>query len=175
MMLGKDKVLAISERLTGEAVDFGVVNQIGVAKEMQSSFDKISDIIGENVLINFDFFGFDLSVTPTINFIMQNLEYAVIPVLSGLTTYLVSVISSKISGAANNQAANSMKSMNVIFPIMTAWFAVTLPAGLGIYWTISNLFQIAQMFVLNKVLVVESPVLADMDEKHFRERKKKKK
>ncbi|MBR7091466.1 MAG: YidC/Oxa1 family membrane protein insertase, partial [Clostridia bacterium] len=40
---------------------------------------------------------------------------------------------------------------NVIFPFMTAWFAVTLPAGLGIYWTISNLFQIAQMFVLNDV------------------------
>ncbi len=176
MMLGKDKVMAISERLTGETVDFGVVNQIGVAKEMQSSFDKISDLIGENVLINFDFFGFDLSVTPTINFIMENLQYAIIPILAGFTTYLVSVISSKISGtAANNQAAGSMKTMNVIFPFMTAWFAITLPAGLGIYWTISNLFQIAQMFVLNKVLVVDAPVLASMDEKHFRERKKKKK
>lgn len=176
MMLTKDEVLAISERLTGEVVDFGVVNQIGVAKEMQSSFDKISDLIRENLLINFDFFGFDLSVTPTINFISQHLEYALIPVLAGFTTYIVSVISSKISGtAANNQAAGSMKTMNVIFPLMTAWFAVTLPAGLGIYWIISNLFQIAQMFVLNKILVVDAPVLADMDEKHFRERKKKKK
>ena len=67
-----------------------------------------------------------------------------------------------------------MKTMNTIFPFMTAWFAITLPAGLGLYWTISNLFQIAQTYLLNRMLKVDESVLSD-DEKHFRERKKKKK
>ncbi len=170
MMLSKETIGIISERLTGaEAID-----QIGLAKQMGSAMDKIRDLVSENALINFEFFGFDLSVTPTLNFIMQNWHYALIPVLAGFTTYLVSVISSKISGT-NPQAAGNMKTMNVIFPFMTAWFAITLPAGLGLYWTISNLFQIGQMFVLNKVLNVEVPTIISEDEKHFRERKKKKK
>jgi YidC/Oxa1 family membrane protein insertase len=143
---------------------------------MGASMDKISDVVSESAMINFDFFGFDLSVTPTFNFIMQNWQYALIPILAGLTTYLVSVVSTKISGTgANPDAAGSMKTMNTIFPFMTAWFAITLPAGLGLYWTVSNLFQIGQMFVLNKVLKVEVPTIISEDEKHFRERKKKKK
>ena len=172
MMLSKEVIGIINERLGGvEPID-----QIGLAKSMGSSMDKLSDVVNESALINFDFFGFDLSVTPTFNFIMQNWQYALIPILAGLTTYLVSVVSTKISGTgANPDAAGSMKTMNTIFPFMTAWFAITLPAGLGLYWTISNLFQIGQMFVLNKVLKVEVPTILSEDEKHFRERKKKKK
>lgn len=178
MMLPRETIEVINERLTGEALKFSkILDQIGLAKNMSASMDKIGDIVNQSTLINFDFFGFDLSVTPTITFIMQNWQYALIPILAGGTTYLVSVISSKISGAnnANNQAASSMKTMNAIFPFMTAWFAITLPAGLGLYWTVSNLFQVIQMFLLNKVLKVEVPTLASEDEKHFRERKKKKK
>ncbi len=172
MMLSKEVIGTINERLGGvEPID-----QIGLAKSMGSSMDKLSDVVNESALINFDFFGFDLSVTPTLNFIMQNWQYALIPILAGLTTYLVSVVSTKISGTgANPDAAGSMKTMNTIFPFMTAWFAITLPAGLGLYWTVSNLFQIGQMFVLNKVLKVEVPTILSEDEKHFRERKKKKK
>lgn len=172
MMLSKEVIGTINERLGGvEPID-----QIGLAKSMGGSMDKLSGVVSESALINFDFFGFDLSVTPTFNFIMQNWQYALIPILAGLTTYLVSVVSTKISGTgANPDAAGSMKTMNTIFPFMTAWFAITLPAGLGLYWTISNLFQIGQMFVLNKVLKVEVPTILLEDEKHFRERKKKKK
>ncbi len=174
MMLSKDKIATIAERLTGSST---VTDQISLAKNMDASFDKISDIVEKGNLINFDLFGFDLSVTPTIAYISQHVEYIIIPLLAGLTTYLVSVITSKISGtnSQNDTAAGSMKTMNVIFPFMTAWFAVTLPAGLGLYWTISNLFQIAQIFLLNKILKVETPNVVFDDEKHFRERKKKKK
>ena len=172
MMLSKEVIGIINERLGGvEPID-----QIGLAKSMGGSMDKLSDVVSESALINFDFFGFDLSVTPTFNFIMQNWQYALIPILAGLTTYLVSAVSTKISGTgANPDAAGSMKTMNTIFPFMTAWFAITLPAGLGLYWTVSNLFQIGQMFVLNKILKVEVPTILSEDEKHFRERKKKKK
>ena len=174
MMLSKETIATIGERLTGSAT---VTDQIGLAKSMDASFDKISDLVEKSSLINFDLFGFDLSVTPTISFITEHIEYILIPLLAGGTTYLVSAVTSKISGNnnQNNSAAGNMKMMNIMFPLMTAWFAVTLPAGLGLYWTISNLFQIAQMFILNKALKVELPAFVSEDEKHFRERKKKKK
>ncbi len=180
MTLSNDVVMQINERITGEAASsFSMINQIDLANKIKESIGKVSDLIGANDLINFDFFGLNLSVTPSIDFISHNLIYILIPIVAGGTTYLVSHISSKMSGAntntnSENSMASSMKMMNVMFPLMTAWFSITLPAGLGVYWTVSNLFQIVQMVLLNKYISVE-PVLADEGEKHFRERKKKKK
>ncbi len=175
MMLSKEKVIEVGKIIMGEKFDFSI-NQIEASRKLGENLDKLNGLVDSSDVVNFNFFGFDLSVTPSFNFIMENWQYALIPILAGGTTYLVSLISSKISGSNSNpQAAGSMKTMNVIFPFMTAWFAITLPAGLGVYWTISNLFQIAQMYILNKTLNVDMPVLADADEKHFRERKKKKK
>ncbi|MBQ3181702.1 MAG: YidC/Oxa1 family membrane protein insertase [Clostridia bacterium] len=175
MMLGKDQILKISEIITGNAGDFATLNQIELATKLEASIDKLGGLVSKSDIINFDFFGFDLSVTPSFSYISQHIEYILIPLLAGGTTYLVSVLSTKMSGnTANSDAASSMKTMNTIFPFMTAWFAITLPAGLGLYWTISNLFQIAQMYLLNKMLKVDVSSMTD-DEIHFRERKKKKK
>lgn len=173
MMLSKDAVATVAERLSMNVKDVNF--EIDAAKRLGDSFDNVKDIISKDNLINFDFLGFDLSQIPKLDFISQHWEYALIPLLAGGTTYLVSVISNKISGTnRNSDAAGSMKMMNVIFPVMTAWFAITLPAGLGLYWTVSNLFQIAQLFLLNKMLKVDTS-FAEIDELHFRERKKKKK
>ena len=175
MMLGKEEILKINEIVTDGEGAFNTINQIDLATKLENSLDKLSGVVDRADLIDFNFFIFDLSVTPTFQYISQHIEYILIPLFAGLTTYLVSVISSKMTGnTANNDAANSMKSMNVIFPFMTAWFAISLPAGLGLYWIVSNLFQIAQMYFLNSTLKVDISYLAD-DEKHFRERKKKKK
>lgn len=175
MMLGQEQIVKINEIITGKAGEFATIDQIKLATGLEKNIDKISSIVDRSNLIDFNFFGFNLSETPSFDFIMNNPQYALIPILAGGTTYLVSVISSKMNGsAANSDAANSMKTMNVIFPFMTAWFAITLPAGLGLYWTISNLFQIAQMWFLNKTLSVDVSAFVD-DEAHFRERKKKKK
>lgn len=153
-MMGKDQIAEIAAKHPIEE---------GTAALSQLELAKLENII------NFDFFGFDLSIIPNLTSV-----YVVIPLLAGATTYLVSVISSKISGSGNNNAAGNMKMMNVIFPLMTAWFSISLPAGLGLYWIVSNLFQIAQMFFLNKILKVDTS-FASVDEVHFRERKKKKK
>ncbi len=175
MMLGQEQILKINEIITGKAGEFATVNQIELATKLEASLDKLNGIVDKADVINFNFFIFDLSVTPSFDFILNNIEYALIPLLAGGTTYLVSVLSNKMSGnTQNNDAANSMKTMNAIFPFMTAWFSITLPAGLGLYWTISNLFQIAQMYLLNSVLKVDMSGISD-DELHFRERKKKKK
>jgi len=169
MMLSKENITVIAERLGMNLKDINF--EISAAKALESSFDKVKDIVSIDNIINFDFFGFDLSVTPNLTS-----KYVLIPILAGVTTYLVSIVSNKISGAnANAQTAGSMKTMNAIFPFMTAYFAITLPAGLGIYWTISNLFQIGQMYLLNSMLKVDTSSLVFDDEKHFRERKKKKK
>ena len=175
MMMSNDRVMEIYKTLTGKAADsFSRIDQLGLAKMMEEGAEKLGDIASE--IINFDFFGFDLSVTPSFQFISQHPLYILIPVLAGGTTFLVSHISSKMAGTqnANSQANSSMQTMNVIFPFMTAWFSITLPAGLGLYWTVSNLFQLAQTVIMNRFITVDVPEF-DNGPKHFRERKKKKK
>ncbi|MBO5930048.1 MAG: YidC/Oxa1 family membrane protein insertase [Clostridia bacterium] len=177
MMLSKDSIVQIYEKITGSAAEFARIDQISLANQMHGAFDKVQEFVGRNDLINFDFFGFDLSVTPSLEFISQNWMYALIPLVAGGTTYLVSYFSNKMSGAntaANNQAASSMKMMNYLFPLMTAWFAISLPAGLGLYWTVSNLFQILQLVLTNNRTVAEAPA-EEEGTPHYRARKKKKK
>ncbi len=178
MMLSNDVIMQIYERINGSAAaDFARIDQIDLANKMRGSFDKVGEFISSHDLINFDFFGFNLSVTPTLQYISEHWIYVLIPIVAGGTTFLVSHISNKMSGMAsqeNNPTASSMKVMNYLFPLMTAWFAVTLPAGLGLYWTVSNLFQILQMYLMNKHITVDMPVDEDRPT-HYRERKKKKK
>ncbi len=178
MMLSNDVIMQIYERINGSAAaDFARIDQIDLANKMRGAFEKVGEFISSHDLINFDFYGFNLSVTPTLQYISEHWIYAIIPIVAGGTTFLVSYVSNKMSGMAsqeNNPTASSMKVMNYLFPLMTAWFAITLPAGLGLYWTVSNLFQILQMYLMNKHITVDVPVDEDKPT-HYRERKKKKK
>ena len=44
----------------------------------------------------------------------------------------------------------SMKMMNTIMPIMSAWFCLTLPAGMGLYWVIGAGVRSIQQVAINK-------------------------
>ncbi len=60
----------------------------------------------------------------------------------------------KGSGGPEDMAANftaSMsKSMLYVFPVMTVWIGVTLPAGLALYWLVTTLFSIVQQYLIMK-------------------------
>ena len=112
--------------------------------------------------INFNFCGLDLSNTPSValNYLMR-LDFSqigiiallIIPVLAVIASILTNKITMAQTGQSkntgNDSAAQMSKSMTMMMPLMTAFFTVTLPAGLGIYWIISSVVQIAQQLLLN--------------------------
>ena len=80
-----------------------------------------------------------------------------IPVLAALTQW----INTKLMPQANNnnnsnkndqQATmeQSMKMMNTMMPIMSAFFCYTLPAGMGLYWIAGSVVRSIQQIVINK-------------------------
>ncbi|MGE4214601.1 MAG: YidC/Oxa1 family membrane protein insertase [Anaerotignaceae bacterium] len=76
-----------------------------------------------------------------------------IPIVAGLTTYFSSVAMTRKSteaGGGGDPSMQMMKSMNVMMPIMMGGMCITMPGGIGIYWTISNLIQVGQTVLLNK-------------------------
>jgi YidC/Oxa1 family membrane protein insertase len=52
----------------------------------------------------------------------------------------------------NNTMNSTMKSMNTFMPLMSAWFCMTLPAGMGIYWIIGAVVRAIQQWSINKYL-----------------------
>ena len=79
-----------------------------------------------------------------------------IPVLSALTQWInVKLMPAQDNGNKNGQEstmASSMKMMNNIMPIMSAWFCLTLPAGMGLYWIAGSVVRSVQQVVINKYI-----------------------
>ena len=79
-----------------------------------------------------------------------------IPVLSALTQWINTKLMPQASNNGNNgnetadAMAQSMKTMNVMMPIMSAFFCFTLPAGMGLYWIAGSVVRSIQQIVINK-------------------------
>ena len=52
----------------------------------------------------------------------------------------------------NNAMASSMKTMNTVMPLMSAFFCFTFPVGLGIYWIASAVVRSIQQLLINRHL-----------------------
>ena len=74
---------------------------------------------------------------------------AAVPILaavSGITTFLTTKMTAQPS--MNEQQASTQKSMNMMMPVMIFVFGIQFPAGLGLYWVVSNIFQLAQQYIV---------------------------
>lgn len=115
-------------------------------------------------VLNFDFLGLDMSAVPkvSIDYIFSGnftdwsrILLIIIPALAVFTTWLSMKLSQKMSGqqqqanTEDNPAASMSKSMNLMMPIMTGFFAFTLPSGLGLYWIASNIMQLIQQVLID--------------------------
>jgi len=63
----------------------------------------------------------------------------ILPVLSAVTTYLQMVMTS---------ADAFQKTMMFIMPAFIGYISINFPAGLVIYWVVSNIFSMAQQYII---------------------------
>ena len=135
------------------------------------------------------FLGLNMANSPSSLFkeAMQNKTYVfvivalIIPVLAAVTQYLnVALMPQPESQDGNDQMNNTMKSMNVMMPIMSAFFCWSLPNGMGLYWITGAVIRCIQQVVINKQIdkmdidaMVEKN-LEKMKEKEAKEGKKDK-
>lgn len=74
-----------------------------------------------------------------------------IPLLAGGSTWVSSKMMTKNqSMSPDDPTASTMKTMNIVMPLMMGFMTITMPAGLGLYWTISNFFQMGQQVLLQR-------------------------
>jgi len=85
--------------------------------------------------------------------ILLGIGAIMIPLLAGLTQFLVVKLSPQPQNDPAEQGgtmASSMKLMNYFMPLMSIWFCFTLPAGMGIYWIASAVVRGVIMVIMNK-------------------------
>ena len=129
----------------------------------------------ENVNINMDFFGLDLSKVPNQN--MGDITVYIIPVLYIITSF----ISIKITNGKkkknktlqieektskdkvnvedgkteNDESLEAMQEMNnsmmYMVPIMSISIAFIAPLGLALYWLVSNILIIIERLIIDKI------------------------
>ena len=78
-----------------------------------------------------------------------------VPVLAALTQWLNVKMMPQASNSSqdgDNTMASTMKTMNLMMPLMSAWFCLTLPAGMGLYWIVGAVIRGIQQFSINKYL-----------------------
>jgi YidC/Oxa1 family membrane protein insertase len=175
------------EKVTGNAEQF-------VSQLMSIDQIKISSWAGQvegklhEWYINFNFLGLDLSKKPqnAIAYLsdpMANLSVVLlllIPILAIVSSFLQSKITMKQSGQDKNSGTDQAQSMNAMMkwmmPIMSGYFALILPAGIGLYWIVSGVVQIIQQLALNNYFEKKGEdFVVKVPEKRYQHGKKGKK
>ena len=114
---------------------------------MQFVLRKSAEKAEANAEMNY-FFGLNVAEAPGW---IPSLAW-IIPILAGLSQFVsVKILQGKQQQNVDpdNPTAQSMQTMNNIMPLMSAFFCITMPIGLGIYWIASSVVQIIQQVAIN--------------------------
>lgn len=118
---------------------------------LKEHFTSYASVIADNqtkITEMNTFLGINVSQVPTLALNIAIL----IPILSGVTQYISVRVSQGKSNQddSDNPAAASMKMMNIFMPIMSAFIAFSVPAGLGLYWIATAVIQTIIQICINR-------------------------
>lgn len=159
----------------------GYVEEIKNEEGKASAYPEIQVIqkkasTDENVNINMEFLGLDLSKVPNQN--MSDIKVYIIPVLYIITSFVSikitngkkknknKVLQIEEKTSENNENVSDKKdeadesleamqemnnSMMYMVPIMSISIAFIAPLGLALYWLVSNILIIIERFIIDKI------------------------
>lgn len=131
---------------------------------------KEKNLTDNQMFINMDFCGLDLSKVPQENY--TDIKVYIIPVLYVLSSILSIKLTTKTTKKEEKEnktvndsekgeldqaemTAQMNKSMSLMMPILSVSIALVAPLGLALYWLINNIIMIIERLVLNKVFSKE--------------------
>lgn len=130
-----------------------------------------------------NFLGLSMSNSPSFTFrearasgsVIMMIAAFVIPVLAAVTQWINVKLMPQQEMSSDNEQQNtmmqSMKTMNMVMPVMSAVFCYTLPAGMGLYWVAGAVVRSIQQIVINKH--IDKMDLDEVIEKNSEKAKKK--
>lgn len=180
---------SVSEEQTNNEENINEINQNEVQSEMVNEENQ-NEVISENnqnentdetvnkdngyiidhldeLTLNMDFLGVDLSKVPTQD--LTDLKVLIIPILYVLSSFISIKLTNSMQDKKKKQKeknlisdgkpkeeeydamAEANKTMSWMMPIMSISIACIAPLGLALYWLTNNILMIAERIILNKV------------------------
>jgi YidC/Oxa1 family membrane protein insertase len=131
--------------------------ELDVLSKFNDKSDALAGVISDsqiaelaNLKENFTFLGLDLTQTPNVK---DFNSLWLIPIFAGLTALASSLYMYMRQRKQNPEMAKNptMGCMTFMSPAMSLWFTFMFPAGVGIYWIISNVLSFIQQVILTNV------------------------
>lgn len=142
-------------QLLGKSVEqLGSTAQLIVVEQVRAMPEAFLAIPGGEAAVaaiqglRMDFCGISLAATPQIAVPDAVL---LIPVLAGLSALVMCWVQNRINVLQMEQSALSQWGMTLFMIAFSSFFAFIVPAGVGLYWILGNLFSILVMVLVNAV------------------------
>ena len=134
-----------------------------------------------------DFLGLNIADQPLTYikaaFVGGSIILAIVAILIPILAWATQMLNIKLMPQAAQQGngesqqdamMNSMKTMNMVMPLMSAVFCFTFPVGLGIYWVVSAAVRSVQQFIINKKMdKIDIQVLINENMKKMEKKREK--
>lgn len=117
----------------------------------------------EQLRINMEFLGLDLSKVPTQS--LNDYKVYIIPILYVISSFISirlttntqndnknNVNNDKQNSSEMEAMQNMSKSMSYMMPIMSVSIAIVAPLGLALYWLVSNVLMIIERLIIKKFM-----------------------
>lgn len=140
-----EKMLLDAGESKTSVVEINIINHIQAGT---FSFESVLTTEMVESIKNFDlvFIGLNLGEVPSWSSIL-----VLIPIISALTSLSSGILTIKIQEKNGQDVQPQIKSMMYFTPLISLWIGFTLPAGAGVYWTVSGFFQIIQQLLLQAI------------------------
>lgn len=145
--------------LGGGAPQLNIIAAIqggNVSSELIALVPQLKEIFGAEIFaqiqnFNMQFLGLNLGDVP-----QTAMGWTIlIPALSFITQIASTLVNLFFQTRQGQKMQGAMKWMMLLMPLMSLWIAFTLPVGVGLYWTVSNLLMIIQTILLYLIYTPE--------------------
>jgi len=129
-------------------------NFSGLANDVSNTLEKLNEynnFLGLNMANSPSFTIKDAFATGSYFMVVGAI---MIPLLAALTQWINTKLMPQANANSGNETADnmaqSMKMMNTMMPLMSAFFCFTLPAGMGLYWIAGSVVRSIQQVLINR-------------------------
>ena len=172
MWLTEDAVKAVADALNWTAVKgseftVGGTNELILGSMMNAgNLETAKAAVGAAAasvfVINFNFFGIDLSQVPSLMFWNSDkwasgdywgaIGLFLLPLISAGLSIVSMIVSQKTNQMNRDQQVKMNWSMMLMGPVISLWIGFSMPAGLCIYWISNSLLMMVQEVICGRML-----------------------
>ncbi len=182
--INKIAELASANNMAIDKVDFTNINKMvdlfgkfnaAAWNQLKEIFPSLTDVINKSseefLHINSFLGGMNLTESPGFRFSIA----LIIPILAGLTQWLSVKVTTTAPVDPDAPGASTMKTMNIVMPLVSVFFCITFPIGIGLYWVASSTVRMIMQLGINqymKKVDVDDMIKSNIEKKNKKRAKK---